>query len=110
MFIKIQGIRYNFEIVSENGEQNVCFYIKAICNSTGRTSCVNNLNTILLEFNVNPIRPEFADSMWIVSKKEANVFVNTAKKFLSDTLFMNYLERRLDENRLEGGWENISAV
>lgn len=107
MIIKIQWERYNFEIDSENGRRNVYFYIKAICKSTGRTSCINNLNAVLSELEVDPAKPKFEDSTWVVSRKEANSFINTAKKFLTDVVFLNYLEKRLDEDRACGEWENV---
>jgi hypothetical protein len=109
MIIKIPGRKYNFEIVSKNGGQNVCFYIKSICKSTKRTSCINNLNAILSELDVDHTKPKFFDSMWVVSRKEASHFVNTAKSILADPIFLNYLEKRLDEGRFEGEWENIST-
>jgi hypothetical protein len=52
MTMKFQGERYIFEIVSENGKKDVLFYIRAICKSTQRTSCINNLNTVLSEFGI----------------------------------------------------------
>jgi len=107
MIIKIPGRKYNFEIVSKNGGQNVCFYIKSICNSTGRTSCINNLNAILSELDVDHTKPKFFDSMWVVSRKEAANFVNIANEILSDPIFLRYLEKRLDEDRSAGEWENI---
>ena len=46
MITKIQGQKYNFEIVSENKGEDVCFFIKAIDRHAGRFSCINNLNAI----------------------------------------------------------------
>ena len=60
MTILIHGRKYNFEIVSQNGRIDFCFFIRAICKSTKRTSCINNLNTILSEFNVEVDEDELA--------------------------------------------------
>ncbi|MDH5684293.1 MAG: hypothetical protein OEZ20_07510 [candidate division WOR-3 bacterium] len=63
MITKISGSKYSFEIVSEKNEQNFSFFIKAKSKSTGRFSCINNLNAVLSELNVNVNDPKFSDSM-----------------------------------------------
>jgi len=45
--------------------------------------------------------------MWVVTKNESHEFVKTAKEFLSSSYFLNYLERKLDEDREAGEWENV---
>jgi hypothetical protein len=107
MTIRIQGEKYSFEIFLENRKQLGCFCIRAICKTTKRASCINNLNTILSELGVNPEKLKYQDSSWVVSKNEADRFMRTAQKFLLDKPFMKYLERRLDEDRRYGEWENI---
>jgi len=104
----IQGKKYDFEIVSQNGRNDFCFFIRAICNSTKRTSCINNLNTILSEFNVEVDEPKYQDSSWVVTKKEAYRLAAKGKQFLSDSSFRDYIESRLDEDRTLGEWENIA--
>jgi len=103
----IQGKKYNFEIVSYHRRIGFCFFIRAKCKSTGRFSCINNLNAILSELGVDLDDPKFADSMWVVTKNESHEFVKTAKEFLSNSYFLNYLERKLDEDREAGEWENV---
>ena len=44
--------------------------------------------------------------MWVLTKEDARYLEKTAKQFLSDPSFRNYLERRLDEDRMSGEWEN----
>ena len=106
MITYIQGKKYNFEIVSQNKGQDFCFFIKAIDKHTRRFSCINNLNAILSEFHVGTDDPKVADSMWVVAKEDAHYLEKTAKQFLLDRLFLNYLEKQLDEDRTLGEWEN----
>jgi len=108
MIIFVQGRKYNFEIVSHNGRKDFCFFIRAICKSTKRTSCINNLNTILSEFNVELDDPKFLDSTWVVTREEAYNLEGKAKQFLSDSSFRDYIESHLDEDRALGEWENIA--
>lgn len=104
---RIQGRDYNFEIVSYNGGYLFCFYIRAICKFTKRTSCINNLNPVLSEFGISQTNPKYVDSMWEVTEKEAKRFVKTAIGFISNPTFLSYLEGKLDEDRMEGEWERI---
>ena len=110
MITKIQGEKYKFEIVSENEGEDVGFFIKAIDRLTGRFSCINNLNTTLSEFDVDIDDPNFQDSMWVVTKKDARRFARAAKQLLANSCFLNYLEKRLDEDRLCGEWENKAVL
>ena len=106
MTISIQGRKYNFEIVLQNERNDFYFFIRAICKSTKRVSCINNLNTILSEFNVEVDDPKFWDSTWLVTREEALYLEETAREFLSGSFFLDYVEKRLDEDRVLGEWEN----
>lgn len=106
MITKIKGRKYNFEVMSENEDEDLCFFIKAIDKLTGRYSCINNLNAILSEFNIGIDDPKIEDSMWVLTKEDARYLEKTAKQILSDPSFRNYLEKRLDEDRTLGEWEN----
>ena len=106
MITEIEGEKYSYEIVSENEDEDSCFFIKAIHKLTGRYSCINNLNAILSEFNVGIDNPKNEDSMWIVTRKDARHLKETARQFLSDPSFRDYLEKQLDEDRTLGEWEN----
>lgn len=108
MMKTIKGKKYDFKITCSENRGLFCFYIRAICKSSGRTSCINNLNAILSEFDIDGNDPKAADSTWMLSKIEAHYFVGNSKQFLTDTVFRNYLEKRLDEDRRLGEWENIS--
>lgn len=106
MITKIEGEKYNYEIVSENEDEDLCFFIKAIHKLTGRFSSINNLNAILSEFNIGIDDPKIEDSMWVLTKEDARYLGETAKQILSDPSFRDYLERQLDEDRTSGEWEN----
>lgn len=106
MITKIKEKKYSFEVISENEDENLCFFIKAIHKLTGRFSCINNLNAILSEFNIGIDDPKNEDSMWVVTKEDARHLEKTARQILSDPSFRDYLEKRLDEDRTLGEWEN----
>lgn len=103
MIINIFGKKYDFKIVAED----TCFCIKAKHKSTGRFSCINNLNTILSELDADVDDDRFQDSQWIIPKNEIQNFVAISKEILFDKSFRNYLEQKLDEDRKCGEWENI---
>ncbi|MHC1565862.1 MAG: hypothetical protein ACXQS6_06055 [Candidatus Syntropharchaeales archaeon] len=105
--IAVQGKKYDFEVVAEYEPPVFCFFIEAKCRTTGRFSCINNLNAVLSAFKIETDDPKTADSMWVVGKDEIDDFVDTAREFLSDSCFLDYLERCLDEDRMEGEWENV---
>lgn len=104
------GKKYNFEIGLYNGDGRFCFFIRAICTSTRRFSCINNLNVILSVFEIDVNDPKVADSMWIVTKNEIYKFVDIIQQFLSDSSCLNYLERQIDEDRELGEWENVLLI
>ena len=106
MITKIEGRKYGFEVISENEDEVFCFFIKAMDKLTGRYSCINNLNAILSEFNIGIDDPKIEDSMWVLTKEDACYLEKTAKQFLSDPSFRDYLEQQLDEDRMSGEWEN----
>jgi len=96
----IRGKKYNFYIVSEGKE----FFIKAKCLSSGRYSCINNLNSILSELKIAQNDFRYFDSKWIT--KRSSEFYRKASDFLSSEAYRDYLESKLDEDRFYGEWEN----
>ncbi len=102
----IHGGKYDFHVVAKENE----FYIQAIDKVSLRYSCINNLNAILSELvhdqdQYNDER--FGDSWWEVSREEGERFAKTTVSFLSDKEFCQYIEFKLDEDRLEGEWEHF---
>lgn len=105
MFI-IKGRKYIFEIEYSDFD----FAIKAQCKLTKRCSHINNLNTILSEFGIEMGNPRISESTWKITKDEKRDLVDTAKAFLNDTSFLQYIEKQLDLDRELGEWENISRI
>ena len=108
MTIVIEGGKYSFNILLQREGGNYHFRLKATSKFTGRTSCINNLNAVLSEFGVDMDDPKVVDSSWIVVREEAQYYMDTATQFLFDRVFLDYLEERLDEDRMLGEWENVS--
>jgi len=107
MTFTIDGMKYSFEVVKYGDGNDFAFFIIAVCKASHRTSCINNLNTILSELGVDAYDDKFGDSIWEVTKKEAKRFFRISKEILSDSIYINYLERQLDFDRVAGEWENI---
>ena len=104
MITKISGTRYNFEIMVESTYSD--FSIKAICKNTRRFSSINNLNSMLSEFDISGDVPKFDDSTWTLTEEETSHFEATARQLFSSPSFRDYLEDKLDEDRKAGEWEN----
>jgi hypothetical protein len=107
MITTIKGKKYIFEILSQREGRDYCFFIRAQDKFSRRASCINNLNVVLSEFGVGENDPRAADSTWTVSEEEERYFVSIAKQFLSSSTFLEYLERKLDEDRALGEWANV---
>jgi len=102
----IKGQKYNFCVVADE----VKFYIEAIHRTSLRFSFINNLNAVLSEFNINTSDKKVSESQWLVSERQSNLFFKKAIKSLSDKVCQNYLERKLDEDRKCGEWENCKTI
>lgn len=99
----IRGKNYNFGIVADGKK----FYIKALHLASLRFSFINNLNTILSEFNISVDDKRVSESQWIISGKQSDLFFKKAAQFLLNKNCRNYIERKLDEDRECGEWENF---
>lgn len=110
---KFEGMRYSFEVVLEDYGYDVKFYIRATCKKTKRTSCINNLNPVLSELltyfesDNYACYPEYRNTTWMIKKGKAKRFIKAATSFLSDSRYVSYLERKLDEDRFAGEYEKI---
>ena len=102
----IKGQNYNFCVVVDR----VKFFIEAIHCASLRFSFINNLNAVLSEFNINIDDKKVSESQWLASEKQNRLFFKRAIKFLSDKVCQNYLERKLDEDRECGEWENRKII
>lgn len=103
----VKSEKYRFSVIRESTGEADLFSIRATDPLTGRYSSINNLNTILAELDVDPWDEKFVDSVWVLDYSEAAEFEKIAVNLLTDKTFMEYLERRLDEDRGYGEWENI---
>jgi hypothetical protein len=106
MITEISGTRYNFEIMVENTDAYSDFSIRAICKNTRRFSSINNLNSMLSEFDISGDAPKFDDSTWTLTEEETNHLEATARQLFSSPSFLEYLEDKLDEDRMAGEWAN----
>ena len=98
----IQGERYAFNVVAEDGE----FFIRADDKLSARYSHINNLNPILSELIGDSLENRFTDSRWDVTLEEGDLFANLSLRFLSHKRFRHYIEDKLKEDRTLGEWEN----
>ncbi len=98
--------KYDIEIIQQNADDMIFFSIRAICRDSGRYSSINNLNAILSLLDVDVEDQQFEDSTWIVSEKQVDAFSKVVHCALSDESFVDYLEKGIDDDRLEGEWEN----
>lgn len=96
----IGGRKYDFYIVGTGRR----FFIKAVCKTSGRYSCINNPNAIISELKITQNDFKYYDSMW--TTKNAYNFYRKIVSFLSDKFSLEYVEDKLDEDRLYGEWEN----
>ena len=102
----IKGQNYNFHVVANR----IRFYIKAIHLVSLRFSFINNLNAILSEFNISIDDKKVSESQWLISKKRGKLFFKKTMKFLSDKTYRGYLEKKLDDDRKYGEWENRKTI
>ena len=83
------------------------FYIKALHLASSRFSFINNLNAVLSEFDISVDDKKVSESQWLISKKQSGLFFEKAKKFLLSENNSGYIERKLNEDRECGEWENF---
>ncbi len=102
----IKGQNYNFCVIT--GERE--FYIEAIHLVSLRFSFINNLNVILSEFNLAIDDKKVSESQWFASEKQSELFSKKTIKFLSDKVYRDYIEKKLDEDRECSEWENSKII
>jgi len=102
----IKGQNYNFSIVVDGMK----FYIKVLHLASLRFSFINNLNAVLSEFNISLDDKRVSESQWLTSKKQSSLFFRKAMKFLSSKNSRDYIEKKLDEDRECGEWENFQKI
>lgn len=99
----IKGQNYNFFVVADG----LKFYIKALHKASCRFSFINNLNTILSEFNIGIDNKMASESQWLIPKKQSDVFFRKPTMLLLNKDSRDYIEKKLDEDRKCSEWENF---
>ena len=107
MKTNINGIDYLYEVISIPKKGKYHFSINAIHKLSRRLSTITTINPILSEFNVIESDRRCKKSIWEVNITESNSFVRIAKDILSDKYYQKYLEKVLDEDRMQSEWENL---
>lgn len=102
----IKGQKYNFCVVADRAK----FYIEAIHLASLKFSSINNLNVILSEFNIDIDDERVSEPQWFIPARQNKLFFRKAVNFLSDKIYRDYLERKLDEDRKCGEWENSKII
>lgn len=108
MKIRINGITYQYEILSVPRSGRFHFSIRAIHLLSSRSSTITTVNPILSEFSISDNDIKLKESIWEVDKKQSTSLMLTAKEILSHRYYIKYLEKILDEDRLQSEWENIN--
>lgn len=79
--------------------------IKATLRGSSKRSCINTLNFILSAFDIDPNSNNAENPEWSGSVEQVQTWAQTAQSLFVDELFLQSLERALDEDRREGEWE-----
>lgn len=103
----ISGNNYNYKILINRAGRSYLFEIIAICKISGRYSFINNLNTILSEFDIPENDVKFIESTWLLAKNEVKHYFEFSNILFSSKQYIDYLEKQLDEDRSLGEWERI---
>lgn len=102
-----KGYNYNFAVSnSPISRRRSNFFITSMHRPTKRKSFITTVNVILSELRVNPDKPEFEDSDWVLDRKKADRLAVLAGRIFSDKEFLPYVEHCLDVDRKESEWEN----
>jgi hypothetical protein len=98
---KIKGVRYNYLIDFSKME----FQIYAICKEDNKQSSITNLNTIIGEIVEPVLKTNEIENSWVeVDFKIGKKLFSIARNTFKDKHWINYLEKNLDEDKLQGGW------
>ncbi|MCL4549073.1 MAG: hypothetical protein M1495_10935 [Bacteroidetes bacterium] len=104
---RLSGIRYNFLIEFDTLEK--CYIdIWAKCRQTKQISPIANLNTVISEIKLDNDHSQlYYESTWIFKDKpKAEKIYKELIELLQNKIFLKYLEDKLDEDRLIGGWDS----
>lgn len=106
MVKKFLGCDYEYLVFKERLRKNTYYFsILAICRKTGRYSHINNLNAIWSAYGIEG-GTRFEESEWFSTRKKTTQWFKIAQEYLTDTIYIESLEKNLDEDRECGEWEN----
>lgn len=106
MTTKYNGNRYNYQIEISPKHRTFEIYSKHL--SSKSYSCITNINFIISELSDSLSEKDFIeDSMWKIETlkkleklKEETITIFKSKKSI------HFLEKLLDQDRLQGGWNS----
>lgn len=98
--------KYELRVIKREVDGEVFFSIRAICRNSLKYSSINNLNTILSLLDVQLEDRQYEDSTWIIPRHKADTFSQIIHQAFNEGSFLAFLEKQLDDDRLEGEWEN----
>jgi hypothetical protein len=79
--------------------------IVATLRGSDKRSTINTLNYILSTFDIDPDSDNTENPEWSGTPQQVQTWVQTAQSLFGDKLFLESLERALDEDRHQGEWE-----
>jgi len=107
------GNKYKIIVASDKSTGYI--EISAVCKSSGRRSCITNLNFVLSEL-IEPIMgakfvAQVEDSdICVKNEKKHAKLVRYISRYFEEPIYggLAYLEDALDEDRKNGEWEEVN--
>ncbi len=108
---KFEGIRYDYIIELDHGDDESHFEIKSMHKPDGCKSCITNVNYVLSEFVLPILNPNDLDeyevdfeSTIVASHAEGEALFQNAVSFFQAKTGLEWLEKELDNDKNLGGW------
>lgn len=106
MQFNFSGRSYFYKVFSYEKESLYYFSIVAVHKSTRRTSFITTSNFVLSIFEIRTDENRFWESEWSITKDELRHFMDRFRNCVKYKYSLTALEKFLDQDRLEGEWEN----
>ncbi|HAB53856.1 MAG: hypothetical protein A2315_17420 [Ignavibacteria bacterium RIFOXYB2_FULL_35_12] len=107
MQLSFSGNNYFYKVFYYEIKSLYHFSIVAVHRETKRTSFITTTNFILDLCDINTEVKRFWESEWLISKEERILFTRRFEDCIKQQHSLIMLEKFLDEDRLEGEWENF---
>jgi hypothetical protein len=95
------GSRYDFCVTFSQ----TWFEAVATLRGSNKRSTINTLNYILSAFDIEPNSSNVANSDWNGTPEQVQTWIQTTQSLFGNSLFLEDLERALDQDRQQGEWE-----